>query len=109
MQEENAEGESEPGDGNQQSPEGIAATKRRGRPGQDFEGIKEEEGGDGEKRETFPALEIEPGGSGGEFEPASDEELEEQCGDRGSEEDTGRDGDELAGREDVKENEREAE
>jgi len=105
FEKEDAKSECQPGDDDQQHPEGITALQRAGRAGKDFEAVKEKKSGNGENRKAPPALDGEPRGSCGEFEPAGDEEVEEQGGDGRSHEDAWFDGSESAGDGEVKKDE----
>jgi len=97
FQEEYAEGQREPAEDDEREPERETRAPGGGRAGQGFEGIKEQERGNGEKREAHPALQRQPRGGGGEFEPAGDEQMKKDAGRGGAEKHAEGNGSEFAG------------
>ena len=104
FQEQNTEGERKPTENDEREPEGVTRAPRRGRSGKDFQSVQKKERGDDKQRKSHPALQREPRGSGGEFEPAGDQEVEKKAGERRAGKDAGGDGSQFASDAEVQKN-----
>ena len=78
------ESQSVPGESDEQEPKNVTGDGMLNGPGKKFNGEQKTECGEEEYRKALPPLKRQPGRSGGEFEPAGDEEMEQKPGNGGA-------------------------
>jgi len=109
LEEKDAHGKRNPCDDDKAQPIGKPGAQGRGGTGKNLEAIEKEESRNGKERQACPALERQPCGGGGQFEPAGDQEVEKESRSRSAKGDAERNRGELSRRGKVNEDEREAE